>query len=212
MTDWKEKLFEEKSFWELFLKARAVSGSKSNKIIIVTVFVFFSILTALNLFILERPFISSEDMYTSLNGWINYGISYSSGILGFLLTGFAVFASLTKPEVFEALANTTNKKYKISNFKFVFYNFLVVFAYYLSFLAYNVVFILLFGKYGFFRNTLSHSDACFYDMFLSFLIILTGTWFIASILHLKSFIWNLYQSVLLAITIPKVIDEIKNEE
>ena len=140
------------------------------------------------------------------------GFVFSLSILGFLIAGFSIFASVTKPELFITLANISYDGTEINRLQFVFFNFLNVFSVYLVLLALSMIVQLVFspsspamllGQHivdgypilGFATNAM---------MLLAF-----GVLFVEAFLKLKSFIWNLYQTVLVSIATE---DEIREKE
>jgi hypothetical protein len=130
------------------------------------------------------------------------GVAYAAAILGFLVAGFAVFATVTKPEHFQEIAAFKVNGRKISQFKFVFFNFLNVFTHFIMYILYGMVFCLLFVKHSpawwvaktFYPKFGGAVDSLM-AVFLSGFIIYS----FYSVLLLRGFVWNLYQSLAFAI-------------
>ncbi|WP_292477931.1 hypothetical protein [Mesorhizobium sp.] len=130
------------------------------------------------------------------------GFSYCTSILGFLITGFAIFASITKPEIFVLLAKLDHDKAKISRLHFIFFSFLFVFIHYIAFLLTCLFIILALGPSGPFADTLRRL-ASWQPRLIQYgggaLVAIGSAWFVFLVMLLKSFIWNIYQAILLTI-------------
>ena len=70
------------------------------------------------------------------------GFLLAVGILGFLIAGFSIFASITRADLFIALANIPYEETEINSLQFVFFNFINVFIVYLGLLVYSLIVIL----------------------------------------------------------------------
>ena len=144
---------------------------------------------------------------------------FSLSVLGFLIAGFSIFASITKVDLFITLASIPYKRNEtetgLNRLQFIFFNFMNVFSVYFILLA-----MALFVRLGYsegsplsiFGSFLAseYPNACMVVNIIAssvFLIILTE-----ALLRLKSFIWNLYQSVLLVIVTSDEIAKNKNQE
>ena len=199
---WKEELFDEKNLWQVYVRARRLTGSKFNHwatrlgtlLILVTI--------SYGMYFSEPRLITPTDIIAWVREWSSTGISFATSTLGFLIAGFSIFASVTNKKLFIALAHLDYKDTGVSRLKFIFFNFIVVFLHYLSFLGLCLFVKLFFGPSG--PLSLIVQDAIGGCLRLEETLVLIsaliiGTWFIAIVLMLKSFIWNLYQAVLLAI-------------
>lgn len=201
-SEWRKEIFKQKSLWQVYrLSRQTIPRGRGNRVVFLTC---LSLLAPLSAWIAWKG-----PRYFSLNEtaeWVlllaDTGFVFSIGILGFLIAGFSIFASITKPELFIALAQIPYKDGKINRLQFVFFNFLNVFSVYLALLAASVVVQLFFsqpspvtllGQYimskypvlGFATNGIA---------FAGFALL-----FVDAFLRLKSFIWNLYQTVLVSI-------------
>lgn len=199
---WKEELFDEKNLWQVYVRARRLTGSKFNHwatrlgtlLILVTI--------SYGMYFSEPRLITPTDIIAWVREWSSTGISFATSTLGFLIAGFSIFASVTNKKLFIALAHLDYRDTGVSRLKFIFFNFIVVFLHYLSFLGLCLFVKLFFGPSG--PLSLIVQDAIGGCLRLEETLVLIsaliiGTWFIAIVLMLKSFIWNLYQAVLLAI-------------
>jgi hypothetical protein len=212
--EWQRELFREKNFRDVYRGARSFAGGRKDTWILV--FVFFALVAANAVWwYLSKGSDPSATVIAAVRHWAESGASFATNILGFLLAGFAIFASVTKADLFIALANIQYKKSDISRLKYVFFNFLIVFIHYLAFLSVCLVVHLFLASESPFTRLLGIATA---DRLVTRFILaatataIIGTWFIALILMLKVFIWNLYQSVLLAITTEEEIRKLEEKK
>ncbi|MEW8194563.1 MAG: hypothetical protein AB2793_12705 [Candidatus Thiodiazotropha sp.] len=212
--EWQRELFREKNFRDVYRVARSFAGGRHDKWILF--FLFFA-LSAVNVawWHLSKDADPSATVIAAVRLWAESGVSFATNILGFLLAGFAIFASVTKADLFIALANIQYKKSDISRLKYVFFNFLIVFIHYLTFLSFCLVVQLFLAEESPLTRLLGIATG---DRLVTRFIVaatatgIIGTWFIALILMLKVFIWNLYQSVLLAITTEEEIRKLEEKK
>lgn len=119
----------------------------------------------------------------------------STGILGFLITGFSIFAGTTDKSTFIILAKKMRNK-DISQLQFIFFNFINTFIIYISLLFSSYI-----SKIITKLIVITPPNEGFTIFILSSICILLICQTIHSMLILKSFIFNLYQSILLSIAI-----------
>lgn len=216
MSDgWKDEIFAQKSLWEVFRTSRAaLPRPKINSYIF---WISVAIVAAFLVFLVVdggRNF-TDRDAVTFLRFVAGQGTSLSVGILGFLVAGFAIFASVTRAELFITLAKIPYKrdgeKTGINRLQFVFFNFINVFTVYMSLLALCLVIVVLFSD----RSPLLvlASNVLAPNPVAPILAVgsLTGILLLAlitAILKLKSFVWNLYQTVLVTIATEAELAEI----
>jgi len=210
--EWQDEIFAEKSLWSVFLKSQGIIGSRFNSWTVSLVAIAL-LLVQVTWYINNNPPTSTLNIIT-LRDWAGVGVSVSSGILGFLVTGFSIFATMTRNELFVALARIPHKKGEISRLKFIFFNFLIIFINYMAFLG-CCLFIELFLSENMpltklLGRVLEGYPSLIYSV-SSFGLVLVGAWFAAILLMLKSFIWNLYQSVLLVITAGDALREYEEQ-
>jgi hypothetical protein len=199
--DWKDKITEEKSLFAVYRKARGIALSRINKQVALAAGIISVLLFGANIYfnLAIAPYAA---LITTIREIGEAGFSFSTGILGFLIAGFSIFASITKPEVFILLAKLPHKQGNITRLQFIFFNFLVVFVHYIFFLA-----VCLFIKVGLYDNgplsgilrILAEEDRRFIVFGATGVLCLLITWLTFLVMLLKSFIWNIYQSVLLSI-------------
>jgi hypothetical protein len=147
-------------------------------------------------------YLTRFSLHDTLLAWANVGFTYTATMLAFLLAGFTVFSTITKPGLFAELAQIQHPKSPLTELKFIFFVFMNVFIHYLAFMIVCAV-ILLFGTANgplvligslFKKISVSGFDVLQHSFFVFF-----GTWFIALLLKLKSFVYSLYSMILIVI-------------
>lgn len=132
------------------------------------------------------------------------GLAFSSSILGFLIAGFAIFLTPTRPELFVRMQESVHKKTGYTYLKYNLSGFVVVFIHYFLFAA--VCFILKsFGSvHGPFSVALQELPSAWgqqvHDKIRSIGIVTffvgVESWFFYLLMLMKSFIFNLYHIVM----------------
>jgi hypothetical protein len=122
------ELTSEKSLWDVYKLSRRILPSKFQVIFVLISFIAL----ASNSF-----FLSSDQgvILADLRKWSEMGFSFSITILGFLIAGFTVFATLSKPKMMLAMMDHTNKETGLPTLKYNFFAFMKVFIAYISFLV-----------------------------------------------------------------------------
>jgi hypothetical protein len=202
-ADWRSDIFRQKSLWQVYSLSRvALPRPVSSQI--VESFAAFMIGASLVFapFIGDPPY-QSDDALKFLRWSSNQSFTFALGVLGFLIAGFAIFASITKANIFIALACVPYFAYdKINNLQYVFFNFLNVFTVYIGLLIF--VLIVQFSTADgspilhIFAKSKIHSDNLTIQTIQACTFFIC-TWTVIAILRLKSFIWSLYQTVLFVI-------------
>ena len=199
--DWKDRITEEKSLFQVYKKARKVASARSNAQLAWAVFLLAAAALAANA-CYGLPIAPYASLITGIREVSNIGFTFTTAILGFLIAGFAIFASITKPNVFILLAQLDHKKGDISRLQFIFFNFLFVFIHYLFFLA--VCLLVKVTLYsggplsGAFRAVVEIDPKLIvFGASLAFAALAGLLVFL--LMLLKSFIWNMYQAVLVTI-------------
>lgn len=208
--DWKTRIFQQKSLWEVY----RISSSILPKPTINRVIFWLFVLLFVGFFVWGvydgGKHYTAQDAVKFLRISAGQGLSLAVGILGFLIAGFAIFASVTRAELFITLANIRYKETDINRLQFVFFNFINVFTVYMGLLAISLSLSILLAEGspllrlgGVF--VLRCPQATAYALFL--ILGVLGLWIVSAILKLKSFIWNLYQTVLVAIATEAELQE-----
>lgn len=193
-------LFEEKSLWAIYRKSVArLSKSRFN---IVTTIVLFAILSTYAI-LSPNPYNSFVELNRSIG---DLGIGFGSQILGFLIGGFTIFATLAKPGLFVLMYQKTHPASKLNYLKHNFFAFVEVFAVYLFLLTFCLLIKLLGSPNGvvsyFLQFVTRQSCISLEDLksiVAKFTFVMVGTLMYYSLLSLKSFIFNIYHVVITSI-------------
>ena len=155
---------------------------------------------------------SSGELKALLNQIAAIGFALTTAILGFLIAGFLIFASITRPAIFAGLAKLDHKDSGLSRLQFIFFNFLLVFIHYLAFLGASI-FLKLFLPVAPAMADLIVQPTGISAMHVWWagegLAGLLLSWLTFLMMLLKSFIWNIYQAVLVVIVTGDQIAELE---
>ncbi|MBO1014035.1 hypothetical protein IPU70_10785 [Achromobacter sp. SD115] len=160
--------------------------------------------------------VSTDILVTTVRKAGEVGLSLSTSLLGFLIAGFTIFATITKIDLFVRMAKeeykvkTRNGELKGTGESWLKYSlsaFMVVFVHYVSFL-FACILIALFGQaYG----PLPFAFSLFLQMFppdaidlarravVSLCLVAFSTWLVYLVLLLKSFVFNTYQVLVITV-------------
>lgn len=211
--DWRDKVTEEKSLLDVFWKARKVASAKSNRLVAALAF-----LVLLVFFFIDRHFdfalFSAQVMTRLIEQAGDVGFTLTTAILGFLIAGFSIFSSITKPEIFAALAKLDHRDSGLSNLQFIFFNFLLVFIHYLAFLAVSIA-IKIFLPVVVEAAALVEARLAVPHVVVWWVeataIAAVLAWLVFLVMLLKSFIWNIYQAVLIVIVTGDLIAQMERD-
>ena len=214
MDKWKKQLFEQKSLSCVYKESNnCIKASNFNENVWIIAFVIIFVFLISNVFCQACliPHLKLWGIILSLSESV---FSYTTGILGFLIAGFAIFTSITKPIIFINLAKVPHDNGQINELQFVFFNFMTAFINFLGLMIFSFI-LLAIGKIienlnGGISNALTNNIYLITSIYMCF--ILFSTWIASSFLKLKSFIWNSYQSIILAITVEDELLKIEKEK
>lgn len=199
--DWQTRATQEKSLREVYWKARRVGSTRGNLGVAVLVSIVFCLLAVADWYLSLGVF-SLAVLRALVSRVGEIGFSLTTAILGFLIAGFSIFASITRPAIFAGLARLDHKDSGLSRLQFIFFNFLLVFIHYLAFLAMSIFLKLVLPMAPAVVEKLQKqaglSDICVWWVSTGLAALLLG-WLAFLIMLLKSFIWNIYQAVLVVI-------------
>jgi hypothetical protein len=196
------ELFREKNLYRIFRNSPSSLGTRFNRRVVWTTAVMLFAFSALHAFI---PLIRNKYPFPFADTfalWANAGLGLASTILGFLIAGFAVVCTILRPRTVLALQRLRNKEHGMSELKLMFVIFGNVFVQYLALLFWSIVVLVFGGKNGPAEGMgliLSKIHWMVPFCLLHLLFVLWGTWLIALVLALKSFVYNLYQSLAMAL-------------
>lgn len=186
-----EELTREKSLWDIYVLSRKIKPSKFNEI--------FMCLSIMLIFV-RSLFVDSSILLNEAREWSEIGFNSSISTLGFLVTGFAIFATLTQPKMFLIMMEHKHKKSDLPYLKYNLFCFIKVFVYYIFFIFLYLFVILFGGKDGLFENLIfliSFNEIIPLKEFSIKLInIIMASSMLFLLLQLKTFIFNIYAIVM----------------
>jgi hypothetical protein len=125
-----------------------------------------------------------------------------ASILGFLIAGFSIFATMGKQNLFVRLAKFSQGARRLSEFKIIFFNFLYIFIHYISYCGVLTIFVLIFTDGPILDSIMTVSLRLHRPsvrLLMAEVQILFVCYTLYIFLLLKSFVWNLYQALLIVI-------------
>jgi hypothetical protein len=135
-----------------------------------------------------------KELCIVLIGWV-------MGMLGFLIAGYTIFATLTKPELSLGMMSLVDKSNGVSMLKSTHANFMKIFIWSILFLVFSLL-IVVFGKPGGVFLLLSKYYFLGFDVRLM-LLFFSEAFIYCSVAYLfmllKSFVFNIYHSVMTAL-------------
>jgi hypothetical protein len=198
ISHWETNLQQEKSLSDIYRASRIIERPTSNRAV-----ERVSVAICIIIIFVEAIYPSDNDhLLGTISKISEILVSYTTSILGFLVSGFAIFSTITSKKLLVILAQTPYRDTKLSQFKYMFFNFMNAFTNYLAILAISA-FIQIASPIGWIPPIKAAVDPIHFRVdLLNVLIVcffvLLG---IRAFLELKSFIINLYQSVVAAIVL-----------
>jgi hypothetical protein len=197
-----DELFAENSLFEIYRKSPSFFSNSFNGWAITITVVCLVLFASVHLFcpsIRETFKFPFADTFTL---WANTGAALAGTILGFLIAGFAILCTVLRPQTMIALQRIPNKRYGQSELKLLFVLFVEVLVQYLTLLLISIVAMLIGGKFGpaaLLGAYLARIHWMIPFTLLHVCFVAWGALFVVVILTLKSFVYNLYSTLLLGI-------------
>lgn len=185
------ELTKEKSLWEVYRLSRKIKPSRF-QIAIVSIAV---VLLVLNAFFMEEDV---SVLMSDARAWAVTGFNFTITTLGFLIAGFTIFATLSKPKMMLAMMDHTDKETGLPTLKCNFFSFMKVFVVYI-FCATIYLFAILFGqKGGFFSNAFGYFSCgvAMKVLMVKLSYVFFGGSFVYLLLVLRTFVFNIYAIVM----------------
>jgi hypothetical protein len=199
IVPWKDELFQERSLWDIWRRSPSLSSSRFNTQVVAVCFMVFFISAVVSWSKWDG---NSKTLLASLEAWSSMGFIFASTLLGFLVAGFAIFATISKPALFVDLAQFNYPGSRLTALKYIFFSFVNIFVHYMSFLILAVTVRVLFWNEwpgSIWGKVLAEDAPEVFVAVAHVFLVLLATWLIILLIKLKSFIWNVYQAVLLSI-------------
>lgn len=190
-----KELLKEKSLWQIYCQSRALRSSSNFNayatLMVVGILATYAWLTPE----------SAKELAERTREIAADGFAFATTILGFLVAGFTVFATVTKPDLFVFMARTRHKQSGLPWVKYNFFKFMEVFYVYIVFAGMCLGVRLLAKPSGALTLLInSTSDPATTKLYLAKIgFVLLGGVFIYTLLLLKSFIYNVYHVVMTSI-------------
>lgn len=191
-----EDLFEEKNLWSIYRVCFSrLRRSKFNS---------YSTLTIFTLLLLSSLFSKTDGVKLAeiVRNLADLGLGYGTTILGFLIAGFTIFATLTKPQLLRRMYEETHES-GLNYIKVNFFAFIEVFIVYLTFITTCLLINIFFGENGPATSFISRiNTSSFFDYSLD-VSLLKKIGFVSfctlayyAIVTLKSFVYNTHHAVM----------------
>lgn len=190
-----EELLREKSLRDVYHSARAIPVSKFNQCVSVAVFAILLLYT----FNTPEPAAALAEKVRNI---ADYGFSFATSILSFLIAGFTIYLAMTKSDLLVFLAETRNEKTSLPEIKHVAFLFMRVMAYFVFFCLACVSIKLLGSPNGpvslLFSVLMTESaNAKLWTVRILFAVL--GAGLVHMLMLLQSFIFNIYHSAMVAV-------------
>jgi len=201
IPNWQKDVFAEASLSRVLKASWGVVGSKHDFWLTAGLCSVGILIAALSVFVWQNaagPGLTARIMQS----WSIVAGGFGAAILGFLIAGFSIFAAMTDKALFHELAQIKSDGRDISDFKFIFYNFLYVFVHYLAFSIASIAICFLFvpdSPLWYVARIIYEFDGFFIRFIVLISAVLFGSYTFYILLLLRSFIWSMYQSLLIAI-------------
>lgn len=197
-----DSLFKEQNLYEVYRAAPSFYQNSFNRR---TIIVCALVLTPLALLHILVPSLRDEFVFPFADMFLllaNTGAALSGTILGFLIAGFAILCTILRPQTMIALQRIRNKTFDCSELRLLFLVFVDVIIQYLALLFWSVIGLVMGGAKGI-AAALGHGLGKIHWLIpfvlAHVIFVVWSIWLIMLALALKSFVFNLYQSLLLGI-------------
>ncbi|NTX06279.1 hypothetical protein [Myxococcus sp. CA040A] len=192
-----EELTQEKNLWELYRSSNALPKSTQ------TAWLKYSIITVLTAYAIGTATIEGwgyKGIITSVRGWASDGLSFSSQVIGFVLAGFTIFATMNTSTFTITLARHREPKTTLPFIKYIYLSFMRVFALYVGFIGFCLIIRLLGEPNGVASFAIGTLPSAWHDTTKQIIsrmgFVVLGSWFWFIVIDLYSFMFNVYHTVM----------------
>lgn len=187
-------LTAEKNLWAIYLKARRVPFNSFNFWATATI----TVLVAAQYCVMDTAL---DDKLKIVRDFSYIAMGLVISILGFILAGFTIFSTISQPEMLVAMSRHRHEVSGLSYLKNNYFIFMRVFIYYIIY-AIACLAIITFGTRGGLVQKLVNLSPISWHIEewligLAYVFVYAGLFFL--LMQLKSFIFNVYHSVMTAI-------------
>ena len=185
-----KELTSEKSLWDVYKLSRRILPSKFQVVFLL----FIMLALGINSFV----FLDDTIILNYVRKWSELGFTFSITTLGFLIAGFTIFSTLSKPKMMLAMMDHVNKDTGLPTLKYNFFTFMKVFIAYIVISIFYMLVILLGHEGGILSNVISllPNEVCIKSLIIKSSYIFVGSSFLYLLLLLKSFVFNIYAIVM----------------
>jgi hypothetical protein len=206
-------LLSEKSLWQIYRQCvRKLPPSRFN--VLATAAMFFFLILDVAYF--PEEFANRIKLTRSL---AEMGMGFGPTVLGFLIAGFTIFSTLSKPELFRRLYDRQHEASGLSFLKVNFFTFAEVFVVFAAFTVACLLIKIFAGERSFLVSLINVSQqhpVLGYSIDKVWLAnggyVVFSTVALYSLLALKSFIFNTYHTVMTSIVWSFNADNDKSEQ
>lgn len=142
---------------------------------------------------------------------VNFSVTFSAAGLGVMIAGFSIVASSLDVRTFEILSNTDYENTGVPNLNFIFSCFVGVLIMFLNLFWITLSYYLFISESSLFISIFSISNEFRFVMNQIFLSIVVS-YQIFVLLSVRSFVWNLHQSLLAIGTASSIVDKSKGKK
>lgn len=193
-----DDLFIDKNLFAVF---RATPTIFANTFNAATTFLVAALLTIFSVFRFEHRYdIPAPDFVATFALWANVGWTLSATLLGFLIAGFALLCTVLRPSAVIALHRYQESGEKVNRLRGLFISFVDLFITFLCLLMFSVGMVIVTSPGGpsiELKKLFLHLGSQGPSIIGYVVLTLWGTWYGISALKLKSFIYNLYQGLMI---------------
>jgi hypothetical protein len=193
-------LLDEKSLWEIY--RQCIQKLPPSKFNLFSTALFFLVLIC-DVSYFPENFQYRLDLTRSLS---DAGLGFGTTILGFLIAGFTIFSTLSKPELFRRMYDAKHQQSGLSYLKVNFFTFAEVFVVYAVFLTTCLTIKILGSNHGLLSSIVKSTTAnpiygysIDKEWVINVMYVTFGTLSFYSLISLKSFIFNTYHTVMTSI-------------
>lgn len=186
-----KELTSEKSLWDVYVLCRRVKFTAFNKSVLS--------MTVICLTIYVSVFQNNiGTLLTETRALASVGLNFSITVLGFLIAGFTIFATISKPAMFLKMMEVTHTETGLPHLKYNLFAFMRVFIYYIA-VAFLCIAVILFGGES---GIASRIVSCIPNStpikcnIIKAAYICVGTSLVFMLLLLKTFVFNIYAIVM----------------
>lgn len=199
-----DDVYREKSLYDVFKASSVIKSSKFNKLCMILTYVACVLYVTANAY----SGVENGQVLAAIEKLTASLITVTTAVLGFLIAGFSIFVSSTPNKTLIMLSKTQYKNSNISQFKQIMFNFLNVFTVYLLVLSASLA-INSSAPLGHSPLLKWHPSDHLVSSFNSAVLAVIVIGAVYSTLRLKSFIWTMYQGLLVNMMLEKSFSQEK---